>query len=83
MHPAEDSGMTNEAAERLNKWAPLAKADPADYLLWLQTKQEAIAAERRATVERIRAEVQKKAGTILLGFRISDFLAILDEEAAR
>lgn len=45
----------NEAAERLNRWAPDPVVSPPEYLEWLQTKQAALAAERRATVERIRA----------------------------
>ena len=64
--------MSNEAAERLRSrfWE-----DDEDSLL-----DEALAAERRATVKRIRAAYWDRTKP---GYRDGVVIAILDEEAAR
>ncbi len=57
--------MTNEAAERLNRWAPNRDRDSREYLLFLQTKREALAAERRATVERLMKHMEKPTTAVV------------------
>ena len=66
----------NEAAERLRKMMRLNQM-PMDWLA------DALAAERRATVERIRERFQREADEPVIGLMFSTAFAILDEEAAR
>ena len=66
----------NQAAERLlDEW----RDEGHLHLSCLHMLDEALAAERRATVERIRTRIARwpKDGAV------RDFLSILDEEAAR
>ncbi len=74
--------MSNEAAERLRTewtgpgWTDVIRKPTLDHML-----NEALAAERRATVERIRERVAKEAHSPNCEYG-SDIAAILDEEAA-
>jgi len=71
----------NKAAERLLDWFPGTSEEGKRNFQW--RVNEALAAERRATVERIRerlATVEYGDGD---GYDIDETNAILDEEAAR
>ena len=69
---------TNEAAERLREHLSNLTTERVYSVAWLDALDEALAAERRATVERIRAALN----AVHLILR-DDLSAILDEEAAR
>ena len=71
----------NEAAERLLEWM-LTAENAAGETHPIDALDEALAAERRATVERIRERLAgMEGGAVLL--TVASFSAILDEEAAR
>ena len=81
----------NEAAERLRSGdgrrhdAPVWSVS-GGLSLFQEDVDDALAAERRATVERIRATVllqRNRLGMPREAIRVTDLLAILDEEAAR
>ena len=75
----------NEAAERLHTAIYRATGGSTHSqreTIWRQRIDEALAAERRATVERIRERLAgMEGGAVLL--TVPSFAAILDEEAAR
>jgi hypothetical protein len=71
----------NEAAERLRRRISPVLSDRRDDFHRLL--DEALAAERRATVERIRERFYDKGWTLTGSGMEGDVRAILDEEAAR
>ncbi len=76
---------TNEAAERL-LYALADEGEPDQWDKRIGLIDAALADERRATVERIRHDVlfaRGSKGQPTQTIRVTDLVAILDEEAAR
>jgi hypothetical protein len=72
---------TNEAAERLSRFLGLERQEELADLALHNLLDEALAAERRATVERIRERLTGYYPDTELF--VKDIVAILDEEADR
>ena len=74
----------NEAAERHGEAKLRERFSEWEYgHEWLAALDEALAAERRATVERIRERLREVHPALTYTLTVNELAAILDEEAAR